>query len=38
MNPELFLADVLSAPERLAGMLDAYDVPDRPLERLAERP
>jgi glucosamine 6-phosphate synthetase-like amidotransferase/phosphosugar isomerase protein len=35
VNPELFLADVLSAPERLAGTLDAYDAPDGPLERLA---
>ena len=35
MNPDLFLADVLSAPERLARTLDAYDVPDGPLEMLS---
>jgi glucosamine 6-phosphate synthetase-like amidotransferase/phosphosugar isomerase protein len=34
VNPELFLADVLSAPERLAGTLDAYDVTDGPLARV----
>ena len=31
MNPDLFLADVLSAPERLAATLDAYAAESSPL-------
>ena len=38
MNPDLFLADVLSAPERLARTLDAYDSADTPLEQLPALP
>ena len=37
MNPDLFLADVLSAPERLARTLDAYEASDGPLGELAAR-
>ena len=38
MNPDLFLADVLSAPERLARTLDAYDGADTPLGQLPALP
>ncbi len=38
MNPELFLADVLSAPDRLATTLAAYAAPGGPLEQLPKRP
>lgn len=34
MNPETFLADVLSAPDRLAAVLDAYGGPSSPLDSL----
>lgn len=34
MNPEGFLRDILVAPERLAGLLDAYDGPSSPLAAL----
>ena len=34
MNPDLFLADVLSAPERLERTLDAYDSAGTPLAQL----
>jgi len=37
VNPDLFLADVLSAPERLARTLDAYEASDGPLGELAAR-
>ena len=35
-DPAAFLADVLGEPETLAGLLDAYEAPDGPLERLGE--
>ncbi len=35
MSPDLFLADVLSAPERLAGTLDAYGSRGGPLDQLS---
>lgn len=35
MNPDRFLADVLSAPDRLAATLDAYDLRGGPLASLA---
>ena len=38
MNPGLFLADVLSAPDRLAATLDAYAAPDGPLAQLPGAP
>jgi len=38
MNPGLFLADVLSAPERLAVTLDAYGPPRGPLDALPSDP
>ena len=38
VNPDLFLADVLSAPDRLARTLDAYGGADTPLGQLAVMP
>jgi glutamine---fructose-6-phosphate transaminase (isomerizing) len=37
VNPDGFLADVLSAPERLARTLDAYAAPGTPLRALPSR-
>ncbi|MFO7571456.1 MAG: SIS domain-containing protein [Gaiellaceae bacterium] len=37
MSPEGFLADVLSAPERLAAVLDEYESNGSPLEELSTR-
>lgn len=38
MNPELFLEDVLSAPDRLAVTLDSYAAADGPLSELSKGP
>ena len=36
MNPDGFMRDILVAPERLAGLLDAYDGPSSPLAALGD--
>ena len=36
MNPDGFMRDILVAPERLAGLLDAYDRPRSPLAALGD--